>query len=277
MLARINDNLYRQPRVIERLLKKRIERMRNITVFLSLVMLAITMSACTKGCKKTETTTPPTEEAAPAEGAAGEGHPPAEHGDGKVEEHQQGDGKDKEKLMNELQLKEGEKLYAEFDTNMGKIKAELFWDKAPMTVRNFVELAQGKKEWTNPTNGEKTSKPLYEGTTFHRVIKGFMIQGGDPAGNGTGGPGYRFKDEFNAELKHDKKGTLSMANAGPNTNGSQFFITDAPTPHLDNRHSVFGQADEASLEIISKIAGVATVADKPQTPIVINKVNIVKG
>lgn len=246
--------------------------MKKIVVVLSFLVTALAMSACTKGCKKEEKAAP-TEEQAPAEGEA---TPPAEGQPGEAAPAE-GDGKDKEKLMNELQLKEGEKLYAEFDTNMGKIKAELFWEKAPMTVRNFVELAQGKKEWVNPVNGEKTQKPLYDGTTFHRVIKGFMIQGGDPAGNGTGGPGYRFKDEFSADLKHDKKGVLSMANAGPNTNGSQFFITDAPTPHLDNRHSVFGQTDETSIEVISKIAGVATVADKPQSPVVINKVNIIKG
>lgn len=244
--------------------------MKNIAVLMSLVALVFTISACTKGCKKEEPAAPPVEEKAPTDGKAGamDQAPP----------EQEKEGKDKEQLMNELNLQAGDKLYAEFDTNMGKIKAELFWEKVPMTVRNFVELAQGKKEWINPSTNTKVNTPLYDGTIFHRVIKGFMIQGGDPAGNGMGGPGYKFKDEFNPELKHDKKGILSMANAGPNTNGSQFFITDAPAPHLDNRHSVFGQVqDETSLDVISKIAGVATVADKPQSEIKIIKVNIIKG
>lgn len=234
-----------------------------------MVMLSITMSACQKGCKKEPATPPVDSKAAHQEEHQGNA------AEGKPSEHQE-DHKDKEKLMNELNLKEGEKLYAVMDTSKGKIKLELFWEKAPMTVRNFVELAMGKKEWTNPTTNEKSQKPLYDGTTFHRVIKGFMIQGGDPAGNGMGGPGYKFKDEFHPDLKHDKKGVLSMANAGPNTNGSQFFITDGPTPHLNNRHSVFGQADEASMAVITAIASVSTVADKPQTDVKLNKVTISK-
>lgn len=176
-------------------------------------------------------------------------------------------------------MKPGEKLYAEFDTSMGTITAELFWEKAPNTVKNFVELATGKKEWIHPSTQEQmVNQPLYNGTKFHRVIKGFMIQGGDPTGTGMGGPGYRFKDEFNPELRHDKKGILSMANAGPNTNGSQFFITDAPTPHLNNRHSVFGQvSDPKSLEVISAIAGVETdPLDKPKTDVVLKSVKITK-
>lgn len=224
-----------------------------------LMSLVILFSlGCTKGCKKEERV-PPVAEKKP------EAIPPKNM-------------QEKEKLMKELSLNSGDKLFAEFDTTQGKIRVELFWEKAPMTVRNFVELAQGKREWTNPSTQAKETKPLYDGTIFHRVIKGFMIQGGDPAGTGMGGPGYRFKDEFNPELRHDKKGVLSMANAGPNTNGSQFFITDAPTPHLDNRHSVFGQADSASLDIISKIASVQTAqGDKPTTPVTLNKVTIVKG
>ena len=125
-------------------------------------------------------------------------------------------------------------LYATLKTSMGDIVVQLFEDKAPKTVANFVGLASGTKEWTDPKTGEKVKKPLYNGTIFHRVIPGFMIQGGDPLGNGTGGPGYRFEDEFNPDLRHTKGGILSMANAGPNTNGSQFFITLAPTLHLDN-------------------------------------------
>ena len=131
-------------------------------------------------------------------------------------------------------------LTATLHTNMGDIKVNLFPDHAPKTVRNFTELAEGTKEWTNPKLNAKSSAPLYDGTIFHRVISGFMIQGGDPLGTGTGGPGYRFEDEVKSGLMHDKPGIFSMANAGPGTNGSQFFITHVPTPHLDGRHTVFG-------------------------------------
>lgn len=186
-----------------------------------------------------------------------------------------------EKLMKEYGLKSGDKLVAEIETNQGTIKADLFWEvgQAPNTVSNFVDLATGKKEWKHPTTKEKSSKPLYDNTIFHRVIKDFMIQGGDPIGTGTGGPGYNFDDEFSPSLRHSKKGILSMANAGPNTNGSQFFITEGPTPHLDNRHSVFGEVnDPQSLEIISKIASVPTGAnDKPTTDVVIKTIKIHKG
>lgn len=183
---------------------------------------------------------------------------------------------EKDKLMEDFDLKPNDKLYAEFDTSMGKMTAELFWEKAPKTVLNFAQLATGKKEWINPNTSEKSNKPLYDNTIFHRVIKGFMIQGGDPAGTGMGGPGYRFKDEFHPDLRHDQKGILSMANAGPNTNGSQFFITEGPTPHLDNRHSVFGLlSDKESMDVLSKIAGVDTdVRDKPVNNIVINNIKI---
>src|SRR3954469_19549060 len=126
-------------------------------------------------------------------------------------------------------------LYATLKTSMGDIVVHLFDDKAPKTVANFVGLATGAKEWTDPKTGQKVKRPFYNGTTFHRVIPGFMIQGGDPLGNGTGGPGYRFDDEFNPDLRHSKAGILSMANAGPNTNGSQFFITVRPTPQLDDK------------------------------------------
>ena len=132
-------------------------------------------------------------------------------------------------------------VYATFKTSMGDIVVQLFEDKVPKTVANFIGLANGSKEWTDPKTHEKVKKALYSGTVFHRVIPGFMIQGGDPLGNGTGGPGYRFEDEFHPDLKHSKAGILSMANAGPNTNGSQFFITHQATPNLDNKHSVFGE------------------------------------
>ena len=130
---------------------------------------------------------------------------------------------------------------ATLHTSMGDIKIELFPNHAPKTVANFVELATGKREWVDPITGEKTSKNLYDGTVFHRVIANFMIQGGDPLGNGTGGPGYQFPDEFDATLKHEGPGVLSMANAGPGTNGSQFFITHVATPWLDGMHTVFGK------------------------------------
>src|SRR2546426_9137565 len=132
-------------------------------------------------------------------------------------------------------------VYATLKTSMGDIVIQLFDDKAPKTVANFVGLASGTKEWLDPKTGEKVKRPLYNGTIFHRVIPGFMIQGGDPLGNGRGGPGYTFEDEFDPDLKHSKPGMLSMANAGPNTNGSQFFITLAATPWLDGKHSVFGE------------------------------------
>jgi peptidyl-prolyl cis-trans isomerase A (cyclophilin A) len=168
-------------------------------------------------------------------------------------------------------------LYATLKTTMGDIVVQLFDDKAPKTVANFVGLATATKEWTDPKTQEKVKRPLYNGTIFHRVIPGFMIQGGDPLGNGTGGPGYRFEDEFNPDLRHTKGGILSMANAGPNTNGSQFFITLAPTPWLDNKHAIFGEVTEGA-DIIQKIGKTRTGAqDRPAKDIVINSVKIEKS
>lgn len=179
-------------------------------------------------------------------------------------------------------LKESNKMYAIFHTSKGKIKALLHHDKAPKTVANFVGLAEGTKEFTDPKSGQKTKKRYYDGLVFHRVIPNFMIQGGDPVGNGTGGPGYQFEDEFHPELMHDKKGVLSMANAGPNTNGSQFFITVAVTPHLDAQrsmkrgYSIFGQVVEGQ-EIADLISEVdADNRDMPKTPVVIQKIEIIK-
>ena len=168
-------------------------------------------------------------------------------------------------------------LYATFKTSMGDIVIQLFEDKAPKTVANFVGLASGTKDWVDPKTGEKVKKPLYNGTIFHRVIPGFMIQGGDPLGNGMGGPGYRFEDEFHPDLRHTKGGILSMANAGPNTNGSQFFIALAPTLHLDNRHSVFGELVKGQ-EVVVAIGNVARGAnDRPVKEVVLKEVVISRG
>ena len=154
--------------------------------------------------------------------------------------------------------------FAVFDTTEGKFKIKLFADKAPKTVENFVSLA----------DGTKTGKPFYDGTIFHRVIPDFMIQGGDPEGTGRGGPGYRFPDEFHKDLKHSKPGILSMANAGPNTNGSQFFVTVAATPWLDNKHSVFGEVVEG-YDVVEKISNVKRGGqDRPVQEVKVNSVKI---
>jgi peptidyl-prolyl cis-trans isomerase A (cyclophilin A) len=162
-----------------------------------------------------------------------------------------------------------------FNTTAGQITCTLFPDKAPMTVDNFIGLATGTKDWINPASkAKKHATPLYDGTIFHRVIPGFMIQGGDPMGNGAGDPGYSFKDEF-SDLRFDRPGRLAMANSGPNTNGSQFFITDVPTPHLNGRHTIFGQCD--NIEVIKKIANVPRDPnDKPFRAVKITHVAIVK-
>jgi len=167
-------------------------------------------------------------------------------------------------------------MFAIFDTTMGTFKIQLFNDKAPKTVENFVDLVEGTKEWSDPKTGQKVKKPFYNGLNFHRVIPRFMIQGGCPLGTGTGGPGYRFADEFHPELKHSKPGILSMANAGPNTNGSQFFITVAPTPHLDGRHTVFGEVVEGMDHVMSISNAKTGAQDKPIVPVIINSVTIIK-
>jgi cyclophilin family peptidyl-prolyl cis-trans isomerase len=164
--------------------------------------------------------------------------------------------------------------YAHFETTLGNFTVELFDKKTPKTVANFAGLAEGSKEWQHPKTGQKQKAPYYDGIIFHRIISGFVIQGGDPLGQGYGGPGYQFEDEFHPDLRHDRAGILSMANAGPNTNGSQFFITLGPTPHLDRRHSVFGAVIEG-LDVIEKIGKVKTGPnDRPVTPVVMNKVTI---
>jgi peptidyl-prolyl cis-trans isomerase A (cyclophilin A) len=144
-------------------------------------------------------------------------------------------------------------LYAVFQTSKGNIVVKLFEKEAPKTVANFVGLATGKQEWVDPRTRQKSKAKLYDGTVFHRVIPQFMIQGGDPLGTGTGDPGYRFEDEFQSGRKFDRPGLLAMANAGPNTNGSQFFITEVPTPHLNNRHTIFGEVVKGQ-DLVPQIA-----------------------
>ena len=156
---------------------------------------------------------------------------------------------------------------AVFETNMGAFEAELYAKECPETVWNFINLAEGRQETARGGN-------YFDGLNFHRIIDGFVIQGGCPFGNGTGGPGYRFQDEFDASLRHDGEGILSMANAGPGTNGSQFFITLAPTPHLDNRHSVFGKVTRG-MDVVEKIGAVKTgPMDRPVESVVINSIRI---
>ena len=165
-------------------------------------------------------------------------------------------------------------VYAEFITSEGNFTVRLFDRETPNTVANFVGLAEGTKEWTDPRTNHKVTQPYYDGVIFHRVIDGFMIQGGDPLGQGVGGPGYKFADEFHPSLRHNKPGILSMANAGPNTNGGQFFITLGPTPHLDNKHSVFGEV-ESGMDVVKKIGSTRTGArDRPVKDVVIQTIKI---
>ena len=168
-------------------------------------------------------------------------------------------------------------LYAHFTTSEGNFTARLFDEEVPNTVANFTGLADGSKEWTDPRTGSKTNARYLDGTVFHRVIEGFMIQGGDPLGQGTGGPGYTFADEFTPKLRHDKAGLLSMANRGPNTNGGQFFITLAPTSWLDGKHSIFGEIVEG-MDVVKKIGSTPTTkpGDRPLKPITIQSVTIEK-
>jgi len=166
-------------------------------------------------------------------------------------------------------------VYAHFMTSEGNFTARLFEAETPNTVANFIGLAEGSKEWNHPRTGRKVKEPYYNGTIFHRVIDGFMIQGGDPLGSGTGGPGFNFADEFHPKLRHSKAGILSMANRGPNTNGGQFFITLAETSWLDNKHSVFGEITDG-MDVVSRIGHTPTSkpGDQPVKPITIQSVTI---
>jgi peptidyl-prolyl cis-trans isomerase A (cyclophilin A) len=166
--------------------------------------------------------------------------------------------------------------YATLKTNRGDITIKLFPNHAPTTVTNFVGLATGEREYVDASTGQRTKGRFYDGLTFHRVIDGFMIQGGDPQGDGRGGPGYTFKDEFHPELQFDRPYLLAMANAGPGTNGSQFFITVGPTPHLNRRHTIFGEVeDEASRAVVDAIATTKTGSmDRPVEPVVMERVEI---
>lgn len=169
---------------------------------------------------------------------------------------------------------------AVIDTTAGKMHCELFPDKAPIGVANFIGLADGTKDWTSPvTHAKKHGVPLYDGTIFHRVIPEFMIQGGDPAGNGMGDPGYKFKNEVSPDLKFDRAGRLAYANAGPDTNGSQFFITEGAYPSLDGKYTIFGQCDDASVALVKQIARMARDPqnDRPFKPVKINHISIEQG
>src|ERR1700744_6048169 len=168
-------------------------------------------------------------------------------------------------------------LTATLRTNQGTVVIRLFPDHAPKTVRNFVELAEGGREWTDPTTGRATTQKLYDGTIFHRVIPDFMIQGGDPLGSGRGGPGYKFADEIHPDLRFDRPYLLAMANAGPGTNGSQFFITVAPTPWLTGKHTIFGEVIGGA-DVVENISRVQTVpGDRPVTDVVLQSVTFQRG
>ncbi len=168
-------------------------------------------------------------------------------------------------------VRAGSTIYATFQTTQGDITMKLLTKDAPKTVENFVSLAAGEKEWTDPRTSQKTRKPLYDGTIFHRVIPDFMIQGGDPLGQGVGGPGYRFEDELQSGRGFDKPCLLAMANSGPNTNGSQFFITEKPTPWLNGKHTIFGETVKGC-ELVVKIARVPSQSSRPSTDVAIKKV-----
>lgn len=240
-----------------------------------LAFAALLCVGATVACnKKTEVAADAAGQEAPAQAAPAEDTPEAAEAPAEEAAPVDPNALNTESAEEILASIEGEgTLTAVFVTTKGEIVCELFEKQVPNTVANFVGLATGKKTFEDPNDKQRKTEPFYNGTIFHRVIPGFMIQGGDRLGRGMGGPGYQFADEFNAELRHDGAGVLSMANAGPNTNGSQFFITDAPTPHLDNRHSVFGKC--ANLDIVTAIANVErNSADRPQEDVKIEELRI---
>lgn len=179
----------------------------------------------------------------------------------------------KQELLKQIGLEPGKKLTATLVTSMGDIRCVLRPEEAPLTVMNFVQLARGEKEWTDPNTEKPTKRPLYDGTIFHRVIPDFMIQAGDPLGTGMGGPGYKFEDEVGSHTVFDHPGILAMANSGPDTNGSQFFVTDSEPTHLNGKHTIFGDCED--VDVVKKITHTETGArDKPVTDVVLKSVQI---
>ena len=181
-----------------------------------------------------------------------------------------------DQVWKRLRISKGQAMSVDFTTTLGDVTCALWPEKAPMTVLNFVDLAEGNREWKDPRTNEWVQRPLYNGTTFHRVIPEFMIQGGDPMGTGRGGPGYRFKDEKQPGVTFEQPGLLAMANAGPNTNGSQFFITEGTPTHLNGRHTIFGGECEP-MKVVQAIARTKAVRNKPVTDVVVNRVRIRRG
>jgi peptidyl-prolyl cis-trans isomerase A (cyclophilin A) len=237
------------------------------TRILTTGLLLLALTACTKDKEKEATPAKPPEASAAKPPEAAEAKPPEATPSATPPSEEALTGWQKAAM-------EGKDLYATLETSEGTIVVKLFSKDAPKTVANFVGLATGEKEWKDPTSLQMTKKPLYDGTIFHRVIPNFMIQGGDPLGQGTGGPGYNFEDEFQSDRVFSKPGILAMANRGPNTNGSQFFITVAATEWLNKRHTIFGEVVKG-YEAVDKISKVPTTGpNKPMTPVVISKVTI---
>jgi peptidyl-prolyl cis-trans isomerase A (cyclophilin A) len=235
------------------------------TQILTTGLLLLALTACTKDKEKEATPAKP-----PEASAAKPTEPPA-----KPEAMAQATPPPEEAPLTGWQkaAMEGQDLYATLETSEGTIVLKLFSKDAPKTVANFVGLASGEKEWKDPKTLQMTKQPLYDGTLFHRVIPNFMIQGGDPLGQGIGGPGYNFEDEFRGDRTFDKPGILAMANRGPNTNGSQIFITVATTPWLNKRHTIFGETVKG-YDVVEKIAKVPAQESRPLTPVMVKKVTI---
>ena len=181
-----------------------------------------------------------------------------------------------DQVWKRLRIAKGQAMSVDFTTTLGDVTCALWPEKAPMTVLNFVDLSEGSREWKDPRTNEWVQRPLYNGTIFHRVIPDFMIQGGDPMGTGRGGPGYRFKDEKQPGVTFEKPGLLAMANAGPNTNGSQFFITEGTPTHLNGKHTIFG-GDCEPMKVVQAIARTKAVRNKPVTDVVVSRVRIRRG